>query len=397
LTPHSEAVLGFIDQRFASENTTIGTGSRLKQAVEMLEAIVIKASTKPDEKIGYLTDEKEKIEREIEKIQTAGIVLPERPEILREDFAIALSMLKQLQGDFRAVEERFKDIARQVQQKINERNEVRGEILDSVFDADDELKNGEQGITFREFCRFLYSDAEQDRFYNIVDKLKCLEALTSCTDELNHIAELIPLLTDEAERVQRTTQRLGGSLRRLLDTKTYDQRQRVGEVLDEIRKLAEKFASDPPADKVALSIEEDLDIAAPYMLNFWTAPQELELTELTEAIDTEEDRKAAFLGLSKMERIDWTRIKDNVEKYTTDNTSVSLKTILVHEPTTAGVLEVIGYLQVAEDDGHHIYHDDEEQIVVAIRGSSQSVTLTMPKILFVPASKRKYNNGGALS
>jgi len=67
LTPDSEAVLGFIDQRFASENATIGTGSRLKRAIEMLAEIVFKASTEPEERIRYLTAEKERVEREIEK------------------------------------------------------------------------------------------------------------------------------------------------------------------------------------------------------------------------------------------------------------------------------------------------------------------------------------------
>jgi hypothetical protein len=341
LTPDSEAVLGFVDQRFASENATIGTGSRLKRAVEMLEKIVVKASTEPDEKIGYLSEEKKKIEQEIKKIQSEGIVVPEKPEILREEFTTAFSMLKELQSDFRAVEERFKEIATEVQQKINERNEVRGVILDAVFGADDDLKNSEQGITFREFYRFLYSQAEQDRFDQIVRRLKILEALSSCTEELNHIAELIPLLTDEAERVQRTTQRLGGSLRRLLDTKTYDQRQRIGVVLDEIRKLAEKLAPAPPVDKIQFCLEEDLGIAAPYMLNFWSAPQKLEMPELTEAVDSEEDRKAAFLEFTKMERIKWEKIRDNIKKYTADSTAVSLKMILDHEPVTAGVMEVI--------------------------------------------------------
>ena len=394
LTPDSEAVLGFVDQRFSAENTTIGTGSRLKRAVEMLETIVVKASTEPDEKIGYLSTEKQRIEQEIAKIQSEGIVLPEKPEILREEFATAFSMLKQLQSDFRAVEERFKDIARQVQQKINERNEIRGVILDAVFDADDDLKNSEQGITFREFYRFLYSNAEQERFDRIVNRLRFLEALSSCTEELNHISELIPLLTDEAERVQRTTQRLGGSLRRLLDTKSYDQRQQIGIVLDEIRKLAEKLAPAPPVVQIQFCIEEDLSIVAPYMLKFWSAPQKLEMPELTEAMDSEEDRKAAFLEFTRMERIKWEKIKDNIKKYTTNSTTISLKTILDQEPVTAGVMEVIAYLQIAEDDGHYIYHDDQEEIKVPLRGSTrQSITLTMPRILFVPHSQRKRNNG----
>ena len=318
------------------------------------------------------------------KIQADGIVLPEKPAILREEFVTAVSMLKQLQGDFRAVEERFKEITRQVQQKIHERNEVRGKILGSVFDSDDVLKNDDQGISFREFCRFLYSDAEQDRFDQIVDGLKTMEDLSSCGNELNLISQLIPLLTDEAERVQRTTQRLGGSLRRLLDTKTFEQRHRTGVVLDEIRNMAEKLAPAAPIDQIDFLIEEAIDITAPFMVNFWTAPQQLEMTELTESDDTEEERKSVFYELSRMERIPWGKIRDNIKKYTANNTTVSLKTILDLEPVTAGMVEVIGYLQIAEEDGHHIY-DEEEEIQLVFRGLyPKSVMLTLPKMLFVP-------------
>jgi len=187
---------------------------------------------------------------------------------------------------------------------------------------------------------------------------------------------------------------LGGSLRRLLDTKTYDQRQRIGVVLDEIRKLAEKLAPDPPVDRIEFFIEEEMDIAAPYMINFWTASQKLEMGELTEAVHSEEERNEAFRKLLEMEKIDRIKIRDNITKYTANNTTVSLKTILAQETITAGVLEVIVYLQIAEEDGHHIYPTDEEKIKVALRSSPpQSVTLTMPKILFVPPSHRKRNNG----
>jgi hypothetical protein len=68
--------------------------------------------------------------------------------------------------------------------------------------------------------------------------------------------------------------------------------------------------------------------------------------------------------------------------------------ILDHEPVTAGVMEVIAYLQIAEDDGHYIYPDDKEEIKITLRGTtSQSVTLTMPKILFVSHPQRKRSNG----
>ena len=48
-------------------------------------------------------------------------------------------MLKQLLGDFRAVEEKFKEITQQVQRRQNEGRDTRGGILEFALDAEDVL------------------------------------------------------------------------------------------------------------------------------------------------------------------------------------------------------------------------------------------------------------------
>ena len=57
-----------------------------------------------------------------------------------ERFVTAVMLLRQLQGDFRAVEESFRDITIQVQQRQVAGRETRGKILEFALDAEDLLK-----------------------------------------------------------------------------------------------------------------------------------------------------------------------------------------------------------------------------------------------------------------
>ena len=122
-----------------------------------------------------------------------------------------MSLLKQLQGDFRAVEEKFKEITQQVQQRQNAGRDTRGGILEFALDAEDVLKEEDQGVSFHEFVRFILSPSQQDKFQAIIQQLMRIEELAEQVDGLETIRRMIPMLLAEAEQVMRTNQRLSAT------------------------------------------------------------------------------------------------------------------------------------------------------------------------------------------
>ena len=64
-----------------------------------------------------------------------------------ERLGTAVSLLRQLQSDFRAVEESFREITLQVQQRQAECQDTRGWILEFALDAEDVLKQEDQGVS----------------------------------------------------------------------------------------------------------------------------------------------------------------------------------------------------------------------------------------------------------
>jgi Protein of unknown function (DUF3375) len=153
LTPHSEAVIEFVERALQQDLTFVGTESRLRLVMQTLEELLIGASNDPAMRLKYLRDEQARIVAEIEDIEQNGCVKTFAPTRVREQFALAVQMLKQLQGDFRAVEEKFKEITRQVQQRQMQGLDSRDGILGDALGAEDELKRQDQGVTFFEVAR----------------------------------------------------------------------------------------------------------------------------------------------------------------------------------------------------------------------------------------------------
>jgi len=388
LTPHTENVFAFLDRVLNQDLGFVGTESRLRLVIETLADLVVKASDDPEIQLAALRKEKLRLETEIARIESEGLVTRYQSAQIRERFATAVSLLKQLQGDFRAVEEKFKEITQQVQQRQNAGRDTRGGILEFALDAEDILKHEDQGVSFYEFFHLILSPSQQDKLQEIVQQLVCIEELAEQMDGLETVRRMIPSLVAEATKVMRTTQRLSATLRRLLDVKAYRDRQRVAELLREIMGIAASLASHPPKDSVGVEMETKIELASPFTRTFWSEPPQIEHVDLTEHKPDEQQRAEAFRALALMQGLSWGRMRASVQAAIARNGSVTLGNLLAEHPPEIGVIEILGYLQIACEDGHIINHDAKEDIVVPVRnGNSNSngraILVTVPLVQFI--------------
>ncbi len=129
---------------------------------------------------------------------------------------------------------------------------------------------------------------------------------------MQRIRGMMGSLSDEAEKVLRTTRRLSATIRRLLDTRAGASRQRLAAVLREIRASATRLADRTLPSETVMEIFTQLDLMNATERSFWTAPIEFDETELTDHPPNEADRVAAFEHLAKLQRLDWAGMKQNV-------------------------------------------------------------------------------------
>lgn len=382
LTRHSEAVFTFLERASEGELGFVGTESRLKLIVDTLSDLVVSASDDPEQRLAHLRQQADEIAAEIAQVEAEGDAPRMRPAQIRERFMTAVSLLKQLKGDFRAVEESFRRITADVQSRQIEGRQTRGKILEYALDAEDLLKMEDQGVSFYAFVQLILSPQQTARLERVVEQVHEIPELAEYPESLETLRGMITLLQNEAQNVMRTNQRLSATLRRLLDAKAHEQRQRVAQVLQEIRAHAVAQAAEPP--RLGITVEADLDIESPFRRPFWNEPTRFESIDLTEHEATDEARQEAFRNFAAMHRLDWKAMRARIRSLLQSRTAPTLGDLLRLHPPRAGVIEAMGYLQIARDDGHLVDPTASEKILLEpIHEDDPCIELTIPLVTFM--------------
>jgi hypothetical protein len=394
LTRHGEESIQFVDSAIARSSSLVGTESRLRLVIDTLEDIVRGASADPDRRLEYLRSQRATIDEEIKAIESGKSVQVYRPSQIRERFQNAVDLLKALQSDFRAVEGRFQDIAREVQQLQTSGNDSRGHILGHALDSEDLLKQQDEGISFFAFVTFLLSPAQQAALRKNIDEIQHLAALADQHESLSRIRRMVPSLLAEAEKVMRTTARLSATLRRLLDARAAAHRMRLANVLREIRQNAVRLAGSPQSQSVQLFVDTEAEICSPMARTFWVPPQDFDELQLTQQVIDPKQAEAMASAFARMHRLDLRKLRSHIREATTDGGQEPLTELLVKWPLTGGVVELLGYLQIAHDDSHSIDPNHVERITIAHpRGRNVPLRVSIPRIIFHPrASNREVAN-----
>jgi len=385
LTPQTEDVFVFLNGVLDKDLGFVGTESRLTLIIETLSDLAVRSSDDPQVRVAHLCIQKAKIQAEIDLIEAEGHAAKYHPAQIRERFATAVSLLRQLQGDFRAVEESFRDITTQVQQRQIGGRDTRGMILEFALDAEDLLKQKDQGVSFYEFVRLILSPTQTERLEGIVKEIRRIPELMQQQDGLEAIRGMVTLLQNEAEKVMRTNQRLSATLRRLLDARANAERQRIAELLREIQGLAIVHAATPDSDGVGLTLELEAAIDSPFRRTFWLQPSRFETVDLTNYQPDPDERLSVFQRFAAMRHLNWLVMRDKIRQMLTIENTPTLGDLLDHHPAEGGVVEIIGYLQIAAEDGHFVDPSTHEEVIVpACRPDEHSVLVTVPRVTFMP-------------
>jgi hypothetical protein len=383
LTSHAEDVLSFLDRVLDQDLGFVGTQSRLQLVIATLADLVVGASDDPATRLQHLRHQQQQLERQIAEIEAQGLVDAYHPARIREQFSTAVVLLKDLQSDFRAVEEKFKEITRGVQQRQSEGRDSRGGILEFALDSEDVLKQEDQGVSFSEFVKFILNPAEQDRLQVIISQLARLRELDDQREGMETVRRMVPLLLAEAEKVMRTNHRLSATLRRLLDEQGQRERAHTARLLGDIRHLATCLADSPP-NHLGLQIDDRANLSSPMSRTFYSAPMALESIDLTEHVVDEARRREAFAALAQLQRIDWASLRRRIKQSIGRHRTATLASILAAHPPESGIVEVLGYVQIASDDGHLIEPELIDEIVLPARGvGGRPVALTLPQVTFL--------------
>ena len=143
------------------------------------------------------------------------------------------------------MEQNFRDLDRQVRERIATWGGGRSELLAEIFGERDAISDSDQGRSFRAFWEFLMSPARQEELSELLHKAFALAPVQSLEPDRRLLRVHYDWL-EAGEMAQRTVARLSEQLRRYLDDQAWLENRRIMHLLRDIETRALAVREQPP-------------------------------------------------------------------------------------------------------------------------------------------------------
>jgi hypothetical protein len=381
LTPAAEQAVQWVNS--LQQRRFVGTESRLKLVFDLLRQVTEGSQTDPELRIAELQRRRATIDVEIAQLRAGTMPMMDATQV-QERFLQAADTARALLSDFRQVEQNFRELDREVRERIATYEGAKGDILEEVFGERDGIADSDQGRTFRAFWDFLMSPARQEELTDLLTGVLALEPVA----ELNPDQRLKRVhydWLDAGEVTQHTVARLSQQLRRYLDERVFLENRRIMSVLRDIEKHALAVRDDPP-QQLPLTMDEPFPRVSLTMDRpLFTPPVKPQIVQQT-LVEGEPDVPAD--ALFDQFHVDRERLTAHLRRALQTRQQVSLTELLHDEPLEQGLAELVAWLAMAADDDRGVIDEDHPQTVDWIDPQGQTRRATMPTVIFTREDSR---------
>jgi len=344
-TKHTSKVLQIVE--LLKDRKLVGTESKFKDIFNKLKELIDNSIEDPDKKIEELKKKKQEIENEIRTIHRERKVKTYEKYQIKSRFDEVTKLTNELIGDFREVEENFKDIVRNIIEKQSDNSLSKGKILQYTFDSLDELKETEQGKSFYAFWNFLLDDVSQEELKTLVNKVYDILEDREIEYSEKFLRKAKTVLHLSGRKVFDSNNLLADKVTRVIAEKSIEERKKAKETINSIRNLAMKMIDKIPPSESYITIEGDAIINLPMEKKLGeenviaefdeqprTALNELDIEALSKLIDTKHINRKELLN--------------NIERLLNERNQVALSEVLKEYPVRKGLAEVLGYISLVQ-------------------------------------------------
>lgn len=383
LTPEAEKAIAWLED-LQKRDEFIGTESRFLQIFDLLKEIQDRSTTDVETRIAQLERDRDLIQQEIDQIRQTGVVEPYNTTQLQERFVLANKITRQLIADFKEIEQNFRNLTRKIQEAQLEKDTRKGMVLGRVLDAEQELKESDQGKSFYAFWNFLLSDSKRQELKSMIQKVYQLEELQPLTQENRLLHRIERSLLDAGEYIVQSNHRLTEKLRQMLDERNLQENRRVAELITEVQRLALKVAKDAPTEPDFWTLEGDpavhLVMERPlHLLEETEVPTfSLDFTDLPDITPDEE-----IAELYQQFYVDEDLLAQQIDQTLQYCSTITLTDLIQLYPVTQGLPEIVAYLAIAtQSDRHSIECSRIDYITIPSLQPEKQLKLTLPRIIF---------------
>jgi hypothetical protein len=378
LTTAAEHAMQWLDDLHA--RPFVGAESRLELIFRQMEEIALFSTSDVEGRIAALRARRADLDREIELMERTQTVQTYSTVQLSERFANALDLARGLSGDFRQLEENFKEVARTLAEAQTKPGATKGRIVGQLLDTHAALKESAQGQSFYAFWNLLSSPERQERWRILVRQVYQLDGIDRGLRANRLIEKLSSRLLVEGERVVRSNERMAATLRRALESVSSGEDRRMRELVREIQQLALTSRNAPPSNDSFFDLAGPPEIFGTFSRTLWQP----EVTGRAAGPFIFGDGTADLGSIERfraLPHLNLSRLREQIQTCLISDDVILLSELLRRFPPNQGILEVAGYLVIAVQDFHH--YVSKEQVVVEMPISSGGSELwRVPEVLF---------------
>ncbi len=341
LSSHTERVFQWLT---ALQNRHhVGTESRFKLLFNSLRDIVEHTEGNARKRLELLKDKKAEIEKEIKAIELGRTPDSYNNAQVQERLDLFTRLCYELVGDFREVEDNFRQIHRSIVTHHTKAEKHKGAIVGYAFQAYDELRNSSQGKSFYAFWDFLISRAGQEEWTELTEQLLGMLQDRQIEADDAFIANIKSMLLQQGRNVYEANDKMAEKLSRIISEKEIERHRRLHRQINGIKELVFDLMErdDVPC---GIQIEGGAEIKMPMDRKLQMAPRQAPgvVAQPSQASQTIADPER-FSRLLNTAFIDKKKLWQKVQKALAAQGVLSLKEVLELQPLEHGLAEVVSY------------------------------------------------------
>ena len=379
LTRHSEKALSWLQDLLSMQQRGYATTeSRFNRIILEMESLSQGVNADPEARIRDLARKRDEIDEEIQKIRDTGEAPIFGEDVIRDQVYDLSDLVEHFLSDFRAIEEFFKDHARQISKLYAQGDASKGDIVEHVLDSDDELRSCDQGKSYFGFRAMMTNPALARQFRNLAEQTSDI-ARRRGLDPNKTFLSLSDRLFGEANSAHGAYGRISRKLRQVVGDHAGGGGKQIRKTLSNIRKKAFLLRDQPPEDW-----DFEIDIRPQFfglMESEFLEPKAVEPFAPISTASSEDSEWINEILNSVGEPLDLNKYRERVNEALETEEKVSLTEMVQRFPLERGVVDVVCYRVVAGEDSRHNILDNEI-IKIDLNRPSQPRFVEVEEVIF---------------
>lgn len=378
LSKHVEKVFQVFE--LLQEKEFVGTKSKFKDIFHKIRDIIENANPDKEKRLAELEKRKQAIDEEIRRIKIDGYVSTYEDYQIKSRYDEVNRLANELIGDFKEVEDNFKDITRKIYERQQQSDLSKGKLLRETFDALYELKSTDQGKSFYAFWQFMLDDDSQKNFQNLTREVYQVLEDRGIEITSRSLRKFKTLLHLAARKVLDKNSILADKLSREIIARDQLETRKTRELMSAIRQLAIQKLQKPSVKETWLELDGNPEIYLPLERKLGEKPEINTYTSKAEKANIDLQDIDELSKIYNADLIDKKVLLANIHELLQHKKQVSLYEVILEKGITKGLAELLAYITLINSSGKFFVNEDVRETILF--DEAKGKYLEVPQIIY---------------